>query len=96
MYGSDQTEVSEESLVDRITRVTRELGGEAQLRDIRSRVLRELGEPDSRSSRHYQSVSLTIFNHSEGRGGGRFIRVGRGRIRLADEWLKRLSLDGDW
>jgi len=88
--------MSRESLVGRIARAIRELGGEAQLRDIRSRVLRELGERDSRSSRHCQSISLTIFNHSEGRGDARFVRVGRGRIRLTDKWLKRGNLDADW
>lgn len=88
--------MTRESLVDRVTRAIRDLGGEAQLSDIRSRVLRETGELDSRSSRHYQSISLTIFNHSEGRGSGRFIKTVPGRFRLAGEWLSRGSLDTDW
>lgn len=88
--------MARESLVDRVTHAIRDLGGEAQLRDIRSRVLRELGEPDSRSSRHYQSISLIIFNHSEGRGSGRFIKTGPGRFRLADRWLRQGNLDDDW
>jgi hypothetical protein len=76
-----------ESMVDRITRVLRDLGGEGQLKDIRSRLLQELGEPNSSRSRHYQTISLTIRQHSEGRGSDRFEKVGVGRYRLKGPWL---------
>lgn len=41
-----------ETLLDRITRAVRDLGGEAQLAEIRRRVLAELGEANDRRSRH--------------------------------------------
>jgi hypothetical protein len=74
--------MADEAMVDRIARAMRALGGEAQLGDIRRIVLHELGDPNSRRSKHYQTVSLTIHQHSEGRGRDIFQKVGEGRYRL--------------
>jgi len=84
-----------ESLVDAITHVLRELGGEAQLKEIQSRVLKELGEGNSRRSRLDRSVPVTIRQHSEGRGSDRFERVRGGRYRLRNEWLDLSDLSDE-